>query len=101
METRDQVIAEYAAGRSPAEIGASHGLTEAEVERIVSAETGARKPRGPGLSSTGNRVLLSVAIGWVVWFFAHQFGAPTVPGYTLLIVVAAVAYAITTAMVRR
>lgn len=60
----------------------------------------ARRP-GPGLASTGNRVLLSIGIGWIVWFFGRLLGADTAPGLVLLVAAAAIAYAIITAAVRR
>lgn len=50
----------------------------------------------PGLSSKGNRILLSVAVGWVAWFFAGLLDAPGAARLVLLAIVAAVTYALVT-----
>ncbi|HEY9411115.1 MAG TPA: hypothetical protein VIP77_16165 [Jiangellaceae bacterium] len=54
------------------------------------------RARRPGLSSKGNRILLSVVVGWVAWFCAGLFDAPSAARLVLLAIVAAVTYAMIT-----
>lgn len=79
MSNRDAIVAAYADGQDMAEIERRYGVTRAQIERVIAEELGTpARPRGPGLTSLGNRVLLGVAVGWVVSVFARLLGAETV-----------------------
>jgi hypothetical protein len=69
----DRVIADYAAGRPVGEIEAAYGLTRDEIEYLVADSAPAR--RLTWRDRRGNRVLLSIAAGWLLSSFAYLLGA--------------------------
>lgn len=96
-DTRDDdITAAYAAGQPVAAIAALYGLTAAEVERIATGLPPAPPVRRLGLHSAGNRVLLGVAVGFVVQVFAGLLGATFAAQLVVWVVVAAITYAVAT-----
>lgn len=90
-EQQDQVIADYAAGRPVADIGAAYGLTQAEIEYLVAGE---QQPSSRwSLQHRGNRIALAVVIGWVLWLVTGVTDAASGLRLALFVVVSAAAYA--------
>lgn len=58
------------------------------------------KRRGPGLASTGNRVLLAVAVGWLFWFFAGAVAMPAAGRFVVLVLAGVITYAVATLAAR-
>lgn len=56
------------------------------------------KTRGPGLNSTGNRILLAVAVGWLVWLLAKPEGGA---GLMVFGLTAAITYGLATVAAQR
>lgn len=69
-EREDEIVAAYRGGQDAERVARRYGLTAAEVEHIVDRLT----PAPRGLQVGGNRVLIAVAIGFLVGL-GFKFGA--------------------------
>lgn len=98
----DAIIAAYAAGQDEAEIERTYGTTREEIHRLVAGELAVPppKPRGPGLASIGNRILLGVAVGFVAQIFLRALGGSGMDRTVVWVVVAAITYGLATALRR-
>ena len=79
-QERDQRIAEeFATGTDIPEVAARHGLTEAHVDRIIEEATLAKPQREKGLANWGNRLVLSLAVGWLAWLATFRLNYWVIP----------------------
>lgn len=78
-ERDDKIVAAYADGADPRDIGRLYGVSPAEVERIVAGQPPATQAPPPesrlSLAHTGNRVLVGMLVGLIVQVFAGLLGA--------------------------
>ena len=79
-QERDQHIAEeFATGTDIPEIAARYGLSEAYVDRIIEQATLTKPYREKGLANWGNRLVLSLAVGWLAWLATFRLNYWVIP----------------------